>query len=74
MVVGDERDQHAGQHGRHHHGDLGHPCRRVIQLLPLGNAAVSTAMSSAVCGAIGGFFNWHPSRMYTGDTGANWGF
>ncbi|MBK7286561.1 MAG: undecaprenyl/decaprenyl-phosphate alpha-N-acetylglucosaminyl 1-phosphate transferase [Flavobacteriales bacterium] len=45
----------------------------LIQLLPLGNAAdVNTVIIIAVCGAIGGFlfFNWHPSRMYMGDTGS----
>ncbi len=43
------------------------------QLLPLGNAAdVNTVIIIAACGAIGGFlfFNWHPSRMYMGDTGS----
>lgn len=43
------------------------------QLLPMGNAAdVNTVIIIAVCGAIGGFlfFNWHPSRMYMGDTGS----
>src|SRR5690606_24078506 len=34
--------------------------------------AVNTVIIIAVCGAIGGFlfFNWHPSRMYMGDTGS----
>lgn len=33
---------------------------------------VNTVIIIAVCGAIGGFlfFNWHPSRMFMGDTGS----
>lgn len=33
---------------------------------------VNTVILIAVCGAIGGFlfFNWHPSRMFMGDTGS----
>lgn len=42
------------------------------QLLTGAAADVNSVIIIAVCGAIGGFlfFNWHPSRMYMGDTGS----
>lgn len=45
----------------------------LTQLLLTGPATdVNAVIIIAVCGALGGFlfFNWHPSRMYMGDTGS----
>ena len=43
-----------------------------VQLLTNAASDINTILIIAVCGALGGFlfFNWHPSRMYMGDTGS----
>jgi len=43
-----------------------------VQLLTNAATDINTVLIIAVCGALGGFlfFNWHPSRMYMGDTGS----
>ncbi|MBP8822936.1 MAG: undecaprenyl/decaprenyl-phosphate alpha-N-acetylglucosaminyl 1-phosphate transferase [Flavobacteriales bacterium] len=44
----------------------------LAQLFTRTAADIHTVVMIAVCGALGGFlfFNWHPSRMYMGDTGS----
>lgn len=43
-----------------------------VQLTTRSAADVNTVLMISVCGALGGFlfFNWHPSKMYMGDTGS----